>query len=122
MKNLLIVLSLSFSLSGCAAISAVKQLWPKNHDPVMFDTLIMVEQELDAVDCKKPDWSKVQYQIKKLDRYVTLREDPQKENIQGLKSHIEKLSSSTNVVFCDLGKRTGKQRIETAFSAWKGRL
>jgi len=121
MKRLLIILGLSFSLSACSVIAVVKTYWPRNHDPVMFDTLVVVEQELDAVDCKKPDWSKVHYHVKKLDRYAALRDDPQKENIKGLNNHIEKLSSNTNPVFCDLGKRTGKQRIEAAFSAWKER-
>ena len=121
MIKIMLTTATAVIISGCSAVATVKQYWPRDHDPVMFETLVVVEQELDAVDCKNPDWTRVQYQAKKLDRYATLRDDPQKENLQGLNKHLEKLSSNKNPVFCDLGKKTGKQRIEAALSAWKGR-
>jgi hypothetical protein len=121
MKNILLAIGFSFALSSCAVVATVQKYWPRDHDPVMFETLVVIEQELDAIDCKNPNWSKVQYEAKKLDRYATLRDDPQRENLQGLNKHIEKLSSNKNPVFCDLGKKTGKQRIEAALNAWKGR-
>jgi hypothetical protein len=121
MKKVILVLSVSFLLSGCAAIATVKKYWPRDHDPVMLNALVTVEQDLDAVDCKKPNWDKVLYETRRLDRYAELRGDPQRDNLQGLYKHIEKLSTSTNPVFCDLGKKTGKQRIDAALSAWRGR-
>jgi hypothetical protein len=121
MKKVLLVTSMVFVLSGCAVLDSVKKYWPRDHDPVMFDHLVTVEQDLAAVDCKNPNWTKVLYEAARLDRFATLRDDPQKDNLQGLNKHVQKLSTNKNPVFCELGKKTGKQRIEAALSAWKGR-
>lgn len=120
MKKIIIATSIVV-LSGCSTIDTVKKYWPRAHDPVMLNQLITVEQDLAAIDCKNPDWHKVLYEAKRLDRYAELRDDPQKDNLQGLNKHIQKLSTNKNPVFCDLGKKTGAKRIEAALGAWKGR-
>lgn len=119
MKKLIISLILFAStITGC---STIKQYWPKEHDPVMLSQLITIEQELDELDCKKPVWYHVLSAADHLDRYVTLRTDPQQENIHGLHLHIKKMSENTNPTFCSLGKNTAKQRIKAAGMAWGGR-
>lgn len=118
MKKVLLVAATVIALSGC---STIQKYWPRDHDPVMFDHLVTLEVKLDAVDCKNPQWYGVVYNAEVLDRYTTWREDPQAENMQGLSKHIKKLSTSINPTFCELGKKTAKQRINAAMSAWKGR-
>lgn len=108
-------LALALVLTGCSVIL------PRAHDAVMLSQLVTVDQELDGVDCKTPTWSKVLYEVEHLDRYATLRNDPQQVNIHDLNSHIQKMSTNSNVTFCELGKKVAKQRINAASSAWKGR-
>lgn len=120
MKQTLIVVCV-VALSGCATVDNLKKYWPRDHDPVMLNQLVTVEQDLNDIDCKNPNWTKVIYEVNKLDRYVALRQDPQQENIHGLQAHIQRMSTNSNPTFCDLGKKTGKSRIDAALSAWKGR-
>ena len=117
MKKLLIIASLMI-ITGC---STIKQYWPKNHDPVMFDKLVTLNIEIDKVDCEKPDWSKSIVVATELEKYTDWRSDPQHDNINGLKSHVERMSKGGSKAFCEIGKKTAVSRIDAANSAWRGR-
>ena len=117
MKKLL-MLFFVISLSGC---ETVKKSWPRDHDPVMFDNLVLLSIEVEKIDCEKADWSKVATISNQLARYTEWRADPQWENMKGLANHAERMSKSTNPKFCELGKKTATQRIEAANSAWRKR-
>lgn len=118
MKKIIAIISITLVLSGC---STIKKYWPRDHDPVMLSQLVTVDQEMDEINCKKPVWYHVVSAADHLDRYVTLREDPQQSNIHALNLHIKKMSENTNPTFCDLGKNLAKQRIKAAATAWRGR-
>lgn len=120
MKKLIIISSLIF-LSGCSTIDSIKKYWPKSHDPVMFNHLVAVDIAIEQVDCEKPDWSKVQSAALHLNRYAEWRKDPQSENLKGLLSHAERMSKGGSKTFCEIGKKTGKSRVDAAKSAWEGR-
>ena len=117
MKKLLIITSLMI-ITGC---STIKQYWPKNHDPVMFDKLVTLNIEIDKVDCEKPDWSKPISIAAELEKYTDWRSDPQHNNMKGLKDHVERMSKGGSKAFCEIGKKTALSRIEAANSAWRGR-
>lgn len=121
MNKSIIIISLTTLLSGCAAIETVKKYWPRSHDPVMFNHLITVDIAMEQVDCDKPDWTKVQSAVLHLNRYAEWRKDPQNENLKGLSAHVDRMSKGGNKTFCELGKKTGKARIDAAKSAWEGR-
>lgn len=108
-------------LSGCAAVDTVKKYWPRSHDPVMFNQLVQLDIVIEKQNCDAPAWSSVTLLSENLARYVEWRRDPQAENIRGLHNHIERLSKGGSKTFCELGKKTAKQRIEAAKSAWEGR-
>ena len=117
MNKVLIVLSIVL-LSGCTTI---EKYWPRPHDPVMFNYLVITDNELRKVDCTSANWSKVVAQTELMVVYVNWRSDPQQENIVGLHKHVIKMSSGGSKTFCEIGKRTAEQRIEAAKSAWRGR-
>jgi hypothetical protein len=120
MKKLILILSVVM-LSGCSTINAIKDLWPRAHDPAMFDNLVSVSLAVDHVDCEKADWTHAQRAAEKVSRYAEWRQDPQTKNLQGLLTHIQRLNKGGSKVFCELGKKTAAQRIQAAKTAWEGR-
>ena len=118
LKRNLILLSSFVLLTGC---STIKEYWPRDHDGAMFKQLVVVQSDIDAVNCDKPDWSKAIDNSKILSLYTEWREDPQRINMKGLYEHTVKMSKSENKVFCELGKKTASGRIDAARKAWGGR-
>jgi hypothetical protein len=116
-----LIIPLVFLISGCSTIDTIKEYWPKPHDPVMFNNLVRVDIAIDNVDCDKPEWTTAQAESQQLARYTEWRKDPQRENIKGLAAHTERMSKGGSKTFCELGKKTAKQRIQAAKSAWEGR-
>jgi hypothetical protein len=112
-------------LTGCSTIQSgvdtVKKYWPRDHDPVMFDKVVELHIAIENLDCEHPNFTEIVSKSIRLTRYAELRNDPQAENLKGLESHLQKLKSSTNKIFCDLGKRTAIQRLDVAINAWRKR-
>ena len=52
MKKLIIVLSVVY-LTGCSTIASI---WPKPHDPVMFDHSVSIKVKMDQINCSNRDW------------------------------------------------------------------
>ena len=123
MKKLLVFLSISFLVSGCAVVDTAKKYWPRDHDPVMFSYLVSTSLELEKVRCDdKPDWPRVQKWTRFLARYASWRNDPQSENLEGLAKHAEHMViHGGSKGFCELGKKTAAERIEVTKEAWGGR-
>lgn len=117
MKKVILLVGI-LALAGC---STIKQYWPRAHDPVMFDHLVSAEIAVDKQDCEKPTWDAVAPITLQLQKYTEWRQDPQAENLAGLHKHVERMSKGGSKVFCELGKKTAKQRIDAAKSAWEGR-
>lgn len=118
MKKLLLILTVSFALSGCAAVNKIKEYWPKPHDPVMFGNLVTLNIEVRKVDCEKPDWSKLLVTSEHLMKYTEWRKDPQAKNMEGLHSHFVRMSNGGSKAFCEIGKNMALQRIDAAKTAW----
>jgi len=114
----LLIISVFATLAGC---STIKQYWPRAHDPVMFDQLVATDIAIAHIDCEKADWSTAQRLAEQLAQYAEWRQDPQAENLKGLKAHTDRMSRGGSKVFCELGKKTASGRIEAAKSAWEGR-
>lgn len=119
MKKLLVVLVIA--LSGCSSIQSIKEYWPRDHDPVMFNNLIRVEFNIAHIDCEKPDWNPAIAEAEMLSKYTEYRGDPQRKNIKGLYEHTVRMNKGGSKTFCELGKKTAQQRINAAMAAWKGR-
>ena len=114
----LLAIFLLATMTGCTSI---QQLWPRPHDPVLFDHLVITDIEIEHINCDQPDWSSAQRSAQVLARYAEWRRDPQADNLKGLLAHTERMSRGGSKAFCELGKKTGQQRIEAARSAWQGR-
>lgn len=120
MKSTILVLTV-VTLSGCSTIDTVKKYWPKAHDPVMFNQLVAINIAIEKQNCETPNWSSVIPLTEQLTKYTEWRKDPQAENIQGLHNHIERMSKGGSKTFCEIGKKTARQRIDAAKSAWEKR-
>jgi uncharacterized protein YceK len=117
MKKLVLLIAI-VALTGC---SSIKKYWPRSHDPVLFDHLVAVDIAVEQVDCDKADWNKVRAAALHLNRYAEWRQDPQAENLKGLSAHADRMAKGGSKAFCEIGKKTGRARIEAAKSAWEGR-
>ena len=120
MKRLLLALAV-VSLTGCSTLQDLKQYWPRDHDPVLFNHLVTTDIAINHVDCEKADWGEAHRNAEVLAQYAEWRKDPQTANMKGLLAHTERMSKGSSKTFCELGKKTAAQRIEAAKSAWQGR-
>ena len=116
MKQLLLIAVIA--LSGC---STIKEYWPRPHDPVMFNQLVAVDLAIEIQNCDKPTWAEVHPIAEQLAKYTEWRQDPQAANLRGLEKHVERMGKGGSKTFCDIGKKTAKQRIDAVKSAWEGR-
>jgi hypothetical protein len=114
----IILISMLVVLTGC---STIKEYWPRSHDPAMFNNLVATDLAIENINCDQPDWSKAKESAAQVARYAEWRGDPQRENLKGLLAHTERMSRGGSKTFCELGKKTAKQRIDATKSAWEGR-
>ena len=117
MKRILLILSV-LVLQGCSTVAA---LWPKPHDPVMFDNLVSVKLAVDKLNCDDKNWTDAENKIQHLKVYAELRKDPQAKSIAQLEEAIQKAKASNNKMFCDGVVKINKTRIDTTVDAWRGR-
>ena len=120
MKKLIILASV-LVLSGCSTIQDIKKYWPKPHDPVMFNQLVAADIAIAHQNCESPTWASVAPITEQLAKYSEWRNDPQATNLKGLHLHVERMNKGGSKTFCEIGKKTAKQRIDAAKSAWEGR-
>lgn len=102
-------------LSGCAII------FPKPHDPVMFDQIVAIQIKVNKVNCANRDWGDLLDRVHHLKVYTQLRNDPQAKGVAQLEEALLKAYNSKNEKFCDSILKLNKARIEVVEDAWKGR-
>jgi hypothetical protein len=119
MKKLLIIAVIF--LSGCSTLSNITTLWPKPHDPVMFDNLVSTKIAVEKLNCDDKNWADAESKIEHLKMYSQLRKDPQATSIEQLQEAIGKAKSSNNKLFCESILKINKARIDVVVDAWKGR-
>ena len=117
MKKLIVVLSIVY-LTGCSTIAS---LWPKPHDPVMFDHAVSIKVKMDQINCSNRDWGDLIDRVHHLKVYTELRNDPQSKAIGQLEEALTKAKGSSNEKFCDSILKLNKTRIDVVQDAWKGR-
>jgi len=113
MKKILLVLAVVI-MSGCS-------LLPRDHDPVMFDRLVVLDIDIKEINCDAPSWAQALRNSQILAQSAEWRGDPQAANLEGLHKHIARMTQGGSRTFCELGKRTAEQRIIAAKTAWEGR-
>jgi hypothetical protein len=113
MKKLILICM--FTLSGCAVI------FPKPHDPVMFDQVVAIQIGVNKANCSNKDWGNLLDKVHHLKVYTELRKDPQATSVAQLEEALLKAYNSKNEKFCDSILKINKTRIEVIEDAWKGR-
>lgn len=117
MKTLIVVLSALY-LTGC---STILSLWPKPHDPVMFDQVVSIQIKMNQVNCSNKEWGDLIDRIHHLKVYTEMRGDPQATNISQLEDATSKAYNSKNEKFCESILSLNKTRIQVIEDAWAGR-
>lgn len=119
MKTIFIIFA-AVLISGC---STVEKLWPRAHDPVLVDRWVSTEIAVSNVDCSTPTgaWTQAQAAAQHLYVLAQFRSDPQADNLKGLWEHTKKMNTTTNKMFCEIGKKTAAARLAAAQTAWAGR-
>jgi hypothetical protein len=115
-----ILLLVVLCLNGCS-VMAISALWPKSHDPVMFDNLVSTKIAVDKLSCDDKNWTDAETKIQHLKVYSELRKDPQAQSITQLEEAIAKAKKSDNKLFCESILKINKTRIDVVVDAWKGR-
>jgi uncharacterized protein YceK len=105
-------------LSGC---STVASLWPKPHDPAMFDNLVSTKIAVEKLNCDDKNWIDAETKIQHLKVYTELRKDPQATSIAQLQEAIAKAKGSDKKLFCETILKINKTRIDVIVDAWSGR-
>jgi hypothetical protein len=121
MKKLLALFTV-LCLNGCSVI-ALSSLWPKDHDPVMFDNLVQIKIAVDNLNCEDKTWAweTAETKINHLKVYSSLRNDPQAKSIAELSEAITKARNTDKKLFCEGIIKINKTRVDTIIDAWKGR-
>ena len=119
MKKLLFIAVLF--LSGCSTLSNLTSLWPKPHDPVMFDNLVSTKIAVEKLNCDDKNWVDAETKLQHLKVYSELRKDPQATSIAQLQEAINKAKASDKKLFCESILKINKTRIDVIVDAWKGR-
>jgi hypothetical protein len=110
-----LLLAVVLVLSGCAVI------FPKPHDPVMFDQIVAIDVKVRKINCSNKDWGDLFDKVHHLKVYTELREDPQAKAIGQLEEALLKAYNSKNEKFCESVLSLNKTRIAVVEDAWKGR-
>lgn len=118
MKKLILLTAIL--LQGCS-IATLSAIWPKPHDPVMFDNVVSVKLAVDKLSCEDKNWADAENKIQHLKVYADLRKDPQAQSIAQLEEAIQKAKGSNNKMFCESIIKINKTRIDTVIDAWRGR-
>lgn len=113
-----IIILAAFVLSGCANFTAI---WPRAHDPAMFDRLVDVKVAVDNLNCTDKKWDDVFSKVEHLKVYATYKDDPQAPSVGGLWDALKKAHGSNNQKFCESVLTISKTRIDVIADAWKGR-
>jgi hypothetical protein len=100
---------------------AISAIWPKPHDPVMFDNLVSTKIAVEKLSCDDKNWTDAETKIQHLKVYAELRKDPQATSIVQLQEAIGKAKKSDNKLFCESIVKINKTRIDVVVDAWKGR-
>lgn len=119
MKKILLLLAV-LSLQGCS-IAMISAIWPKPHDPVMFDNVVSVKIAVDKLSCDDKNWTDAENKIHHLKVYAELRKDPQATSIGQLEEALQKAKASNNKLFCEGVVKINKTRFDTVVDAWRGR-
>ena len=83
MKKLIVVLAVV--LSGCAIV------FPKPHDPVMFDQIVYIQTDLNKATCADPkNWDTLLDRVHHLKVYTNFRNDPQSPAIEREPEEVSK--------------------------------
>lgn len=115
-KSSLIAFVVAVGLTGCSLIL------PRDHDPVMFSKLVDAKVSVSELSCENKDnWQPTLVAVNNLAVYTELRDDPQKENIKGLKEALVKARDTNNASFCRGILKTSAGRIDAAVKAWRDR-
>ena len=120
MKKLLLI-SLTFLITGCATVDKAKEMWPRAHDPVLVGNYIDLDLQLENVNCKTKDgFDSAIVKATWLNRYAEFRKEPQRVSTKAILENLEKAKKAPELV-CDRWVTLSKTRMKIIKETWSGR-
>jgi len=119
MKRLIAINIAVLLLTGCAALTSVKQALPREHDPALAAGFISTKIDVSKLDCKdKSKWDRTIDGAIWLNSYADFRVDPQVENTKALVDDLNKAYSAKTDTTCKLWLDLSQQRIVILNKVW----
>lgn len=119
--KILITSIVLLSLSGCAAVDKVKQVWPRAHDPALASGLITLSVSLDKISCSTKDGiEEAKSTADWLNRYAEFRKDPQVVSTKAILENLDKAKEG-NEAACNRWLNLSKTRVKIIKESWSGR-
>ena len=119
--KLILAISLTALLSGCATVDKVKQLWPRPHDPAMVAGFVDLEQTLTKVDCSdKTTVNNAIFKADWLNKYSYFRNDPQMVTTNSIVINLNKAAAAEEAA-CKRWINLANINMKTLQKSWGSR-
>lgn len=122
--KIIVSMLLVASLTGCAAIDKVKQVWPRDHDSALVSSYVSLSIYLEKASCAKDSkentLKEARLEADWLNRYAEFRNDPQKISTKAIVDNLEKAINS-EAAACQRWLNLSKTRMKIIQEAWSGR-
>lgn len=119
--KILITSLLVLSLSGCAAVQKVTDLWPREHDPALVSVYINLEKAVEEAKCN--DKASISNSVVLADwlyRYSEFRNDPQQEAVKAIRENLVKAVGSSEAV-CNRWLNQVNIKMKIVKNSWSKR-
>lgn len=111
------------TLSGCAVIDKVSEMWPRDHDPGLVTAYVNLQSTLEKVDCdaKREFFLPAVANARWLNLYAEFRSDPQRSTTKLVHDNLVKAEQSANSAVCKRFLNIANINMKTIKQAWGDR-
>lgn len=122
MKKFIVILAIAM-LPGCAVVSKVSEMWPRDHDAGLVTAYINLQTTLDNVDCEnnKHFIAPAIANAKWLNAYAEFRTDPQRSTTKLVYENLIKAEKADNPAVCKRWVNLTNINMKSIKNAWGNR-
>lgn len=123
MKKIIATVLVVSTLSGCAVIDKVSEMWPRDHDAGLVTAYVNLKVALESADCKdnkhffKPAVANAHW----LNTYAEFRTDPQRKTTKLVHENLIKADKAENETVCKRWLNLANINMKSIKQAWGDR-
>lgn len=122
MKKIILSIAIVTTLSGCAIVDKVSQLWPRDHDSALVSGWVSLDVALTKANCSDKQTIEQAVSISDwLNRYAIFRDDPQKITTSLIHNNLVKANATSNNIVCEKYIKLSIINMKTIKTSWSGR-